>query len=125
VFLAVTEELHMELTWTAWNNSKHLKSGAGYGLKVPIVDRDKYFKRSWSKIILELPLSHGDTAEVEVNISKSSFWNKECHELIRKDIGIWLRDLGLTPWPSRNPPKLKIQIVGENRFRIKSIIGNI
>jgi hypothetical protein len=113
----VTGGYVMELTWTAWNNGKHLTSGAGYGLKVPIIDRDIYFKRNWSKIILELPKSHGYT-EVEVNISKSSFWSKVCHEIICKDIGIWLRDLGLAPWPSRNPPKLQIQIVGEKRFRI-------
>lgn len=116
--LAVTGGLHMELTWTAWNNGKHLTSGAGYGLKVPINDRDMYFERNWSKIILELPKPPGYT-EVEVNISKTSFWNKGCHELICRDIGIWLRDLGLAPWPSRNPPKLQIQVVVENRFRIK------
>jgi len=27
------------MEWTAWNNGSHNKTGAGYGLKVPITDR--------------------------------------------------------------------------------------
>jgi hypothetical protein len=30
---------------TAYNNGQHHPSGAGYGLRLSVKDRDKYFKR--------------------------------------------------------------------------------
>ena len=50
----------------AWNNGQHHKSGAGYGLKVAVADRDQYFDQSWDTISLVLP----DGVEIDVNISK-------------------------------------------------------
>jgi len=105
------------LIWTAWNNGSHLPSGAGYGLKVPIVDRDAHFDRAWTSVTLEL-LGPATTSEVELNIAKPSFWNETCHELISQEIGRWLRSTGLAPWPPGQPPKINVEVVGERRFRV-------
>lgn len=110
----------MPLVWTAWNNGKHFESGAGYGLKVPVADRNRYFQREWQSITLELPLDIGHI-EIEVSISKLSFWNKTCHELIDMHIGQWLRQVKLAPWPHRMPPKLLILHIGPRRFRLTGV----
>lgn len=112
----------MTLTWTAWNNGTHLKSGAGYGFKVPIPDRDRFFERRWRSVILELPAVTGHT-ETEVNVAKASFWSDSCHELISRDIGKWLRANGLATWRLSQPPKVRVELVGERRFRVKRIAG--
>ncbi len=39
---------------TAWNNGRHHASGAGYGLKVAIADRDRYFDPEVASVVLEL-----------------------------------------------------------------------
>ena len=69
---------------TAWNNGAHHKNGAGYGLKVDALDRNRYFSRSWQTIILELP---GQTDLVEINVAKASSWGNTCRELISREIG--------------------------------------
>ena len=106
----------MTLVWTAWNNGRHAASGAGYGLKVPIHDRNLYFDREWASVLLELSLN-GKYTKTEVSISKPSFWNETCHELISKDIGNWLRQLKLAPWHRGAPPNILIQHLGSKRFR--------
>jgi len=106
----------MTLVWTAWNNGRHAASGAGYGLKVPIPDRNLYFDRKWTSVLLQLSRD-GIYIETEVSISKPSFWNETCHELISKEIGIWLHQLKLAPWQRGTPPKILIQHIGSNRFR--------
>jgi len=110
----------MALRWTAWNSGTHAKSGAGYGFKVPIQDRDRYFEKKWQTVVLELPAS-GRYTEVEVNIAKASFWTATCHELISREIGRWLRANGLAPWPIRRPPKVVVEFLGERRFRVNGI----
>jgi len=110
----------MSLTWTAWNNGKHHETGSGYGFKVPIADRDRHFKREWKSVILEVPVN-GGFAATTVNIDKPSFWNETCHEVINQDIGRWLRISNLAPWPSRQPPKLTIEVVGEGHFRVTGV----
>jgi len=113
----------MALVWTAWNNGRQLSSGAGYGLKVPIGDRDRHFKRQWATVLVEFPRP-GGFAAAECNTGKESFWTETCHELISRDIGKWLRGKRLAPWPSRQPPKLRIEIVGERRFRVMGVVGD-
>jgi hypothetical protein len=39
---------------TAWNNEKYLASGAGYGLKISVADRDKCFRREWRSVFILL-----------------------------------------------------------------------
>ena len=103
---------------TAWNNSAYHISGAGYGLKVNVSDRDRYFSRSWPTIILEL---QGQTDPIEVNVAKASFWNNTCGELIKQGIGIWLIDNGYATWKSGQPPKFQLEKVGERRFKLSTI----
>ena len=102
---------------TAWNNGAYHTSGAGYGLKVNASDRDRYFSRTWSTIILEL---QGQTDPIEVNIAKPSFWSDTCRELIKKDIGLWLIDNGYGTWKSGQPPKFQLEKVAERRFKLST-----
>lgn len=113
----------MALIWTAWNSGKHHSSGAGYGIKVPIVDRDRCFKPQWLTVSVELPVA-GRFVKVECNTAKTSFWTETCHELISRDIGKWLRERGLAPWPRGRPPKLKVEVLGERSFRVTGVAGD-
>lgn len=110
----------MALVWTAWNSGRHISSGAGYGLKVPIVDRDRYFKRQWATVLVELPVA-GGFVTAECNTAKDSFWTETCHELISRDIGRWLRDRGLAPWPRGQPPRCRVEVLGDRHFRITGL----
>ncbi len=104
------------MQWSAWNNGQPRPSGAGYGLKVPIADRDAHFSRSQRTIILELPRG-AEFVGVPINVGKDSF-GTECRELISKEIGLWLMDQGLAPWPKGQPPKIDVEQVGVGRFRV-------
>lgn len=101
---------------TAWNNGSHHKSGAGYGLKLTIADRDQYFKREWGTVTLEL---EGYPKPVEVNIDKDSFWGPKCRELIGQEIGAWLRKNGAAPWVKGKPPMLRMEPQSGNRFFVQ------
>lgn len=37
---------------TAWNSGKHLESGAGYGFKLSIEDRDTFFDKDWTTVFV-------------------------------------------------------------------------
>jgi hypothetical protein len=102
---------------TAWNNGKHCRSGAGYGLKLASVDRDRHFKKSWTSVVVTLP--NGTTATI--NTDKKSFWNETCRELISKDIGVWLVAKKLAPWPDRAPPRFELKPIGERRFALSRL----
>lgn len=112
------------MTWVAWNNGRHHASGAGYGLKIPVTDRDAFFRRDWNSVVLELPSLDG-TTNVDLNVAKPSFWNSTCHEVISKEIGLWLREQGLAPWPAGKPPKLRVTARGERRFRVEGIADSL
>ena len=100
---------------TAWNNGSHKKTGAGYGLKIGVSDRDRYFKKSWKTVSIRLP--NGQTAEV--NTDKKSFWNDSCRELINKEIGKWLIEIGKAPWNRGDPPKFELCLLREREFELK------
>jgi hypothetical protein len=106
-----------KLIWTAWNNGRYDNSGNGYGLKVPIADRDKYFSRSAHSAILVLP----DLAEIAVNTGKESFWSETCRELISKELGRWFIRSRLAPWASGNPPKIRVTSLGNARFKVEGL----
>ena len=55
---------------TGWNNGDHQKSGAGYGVKLNADDRDRFFKRDWETIILEM---EGSSDSIEVQCCKAIF----------------------------------------------------
>jgi hypothetical protein len=101
---------------TAWNNGKHYQSGAGYGVKIASEDRDKYFDRKWVSVSVQI---ENTNKEVDVNINKKSFWGKICRELISKEIGLWLRQTKLAPWPKRNPPQLILLPLEGSYFRLR------
>jgi hypothetical protein len=109
----------MALIWTAWKNGSH-ESAEHYGLRVPLADRDRLFDRRWHTVFLELPAERGVT-EVEVGISKASFWTAKCHQLVSKDIEHWLRAKRLVPWPTHRPPKVLVEEMGSRRFRVKGV----
>lgn len=100
---------------TAWNNGQHHPSGAGYGFKISIKDRNVYFKNSWETVEVKLP--SGEV--VEVNINKSSFWTDTCRELISKKFGIWLREKRLAPWKKGSPPKFELVSMNGRKFELK------
>lgn len=100
---------------TAWSNGSPRESGAGYGLKLAIDDRDRYFERSWEGVTVVFP----DGRKTDVNVAKPSFWGSTCRELISVEIGRWLLAEGLAPWPARRPPKLELQPAGEKRFLLR------
>lgn len=102
---------------TAWNNGKHYPSGAGYGVKIAKSDRDKYFSKAEKSVIVELP----NGVKVEVNTDKHSFWDETCRELIKKEIGKWLRDSGKAPWPHGSPPKLELTPQDKRNFVLNCI----
>jgi hypothetical protein len=101
---------------TAWNNGEHRSTGAGYGIKVNAIDRDRYFQRSWKTVFVSLP---GNEREIEVNISKLSFWGDICRELINREFGRWLLENGYAPWPSGTPPKFHLHHTSGNHFRLE------
>jgi hypothetical protein len=101
---------------TAWNNGSYTTSGAGYGVKLDASDRDRFFKREWKTIELEL---EGSSVVVPVNISKDSFWNTSCRELISAEIGRWLIRNNLAPWAKGSPPKLTLEHKSNNRFLLR------
>jgi hypothetical protein len=105
---------------TAWNNGSHNSSGAGYGFKLSLEDRNLYFDKEWPSIYLKLL---GVSNPIEINISKDSFWGNTCIELISKEIGMWLRSRGFAPWPKGNPPKFEMVNKGHNLFEIIRVIA--
>ena len=105
------------MIWTAWNNSKHHSTGAGYGFKVDAIDRDRYFNRGWHAVTIELPSKDGFVT-AEANVAKRSFWSPQCRELIGKEIGHWMLAEGYAPWPDSAPPKFDVKPSGERRFRV-------
>lgn len=101
------------ITVTAWNNGKHFSTGAGYGIEIRAKDRDKYFDTNWKKVILQLDRHPRD---LEINIT-GSFWAK-CAELRSKDIGIWLIENKKAPWQEGRPPKMVMELIKDNKFKI-------
>jgi hypothetical protein len=100
------------ITPTAWNNGQHYKSGAGYGLKISSADGDRYFRREWRTVQLRI----GTGEPIFANIDKASFWNSSCRELISAEVGRWMLANGLAPWPSGQPPRLRLPNLEYARF---------
>jgi hypothetical protein len=101
-----------------WNNGHRHASGAGYGIKITMQDREQLFNRSWQSVILHL---NGYSRPIEANVAKASFWNRTCGELIKKDIGIWLIGnscgVGTPSWPY----EVRITVIGDREFKVELI----
>ncbi len=101
---------------TAWKNDRHKPAGTSYGLKVKIPDRDKFFRKAWDHIVLEL---EGASIPIRVNIDNDSFWSSTCHELIHEEIRQWLWANNLAPWKKGHPPKMIMEQTAEGRFSLR------
>ena len=101
---------------SGWNNgSPDNRTGAGYGIRLSKEDRDRYFRREWSSV--EIELENGEVVEVRLS---NSFW-KGCVELRSSKIGRWMLEKGYAPWSKGNPPKFKLTPVGERKFKLRNI----
>jgi hypothetical protein len=105
----------VQFTGTAWNNGKYHPTGAGYGIKLSGIERDRYFKKDWRTVDLFVP---GSDKPCSVNVDKPSFWS-ECRELISKDIGAWLIREGKGKWLRGNPPSIKLISLSERSFQVQ------
>jgi hypothetical protein len=93
---------------TCWKNGTPLKSGAGYGLRINHTDTVCF--EGMRNIVLTL---EGSSQPIIVEIKI-----KKCAELRKKEIGKWLIDNGLATWPWRKPPKLCLEPISGNMFRL-------
>ncbi|GAB4054938.1 hypothetical protein GCM10028775_47400 [Catellatospora paridis] len=98
---------------SAWNQGNHYPTGAGYGVKLSVADRERLFDRAWRDVIVEL-----DHGPVVVTLSPS-FW-ATCSELRSAHIGRWLISAGLAPWRRGSPPRLRLELLSDNRFRLST-----
>ncbi len=90
----------------------NVKTGAGYGIRLNLNDRDKFFNRNWDFVRIEL-----DKGKIiKVNLS-NSFW-RDCIELRSKWIGKWMVEKVVAPWPKFNPPKLRLEPIKERIFKL-------
>jgi len=116
IFKDVRLKMKKKFIVSAWNNGRHHPTGAGYGIKIKIKDRNAYFDEKWKHVILILEGRYG---EIRINIDKDSFWDPVCRELCHREIGIWLRDNFEIPWKKGRPYKLAMEHIIDNRFSIK------
>ena len=84
----------------------------GLGLRVRPGDRDRFFDRRWRQVVLDI----SGHRVITVSIS-DSFW-RDCPELRSNEIGRWLQQSGLAPWPRGKPPKLLMEHAYGNRFEV-------
>jgi len=84
-------------------------------IRIRRIDRDNCFRKTWTPIAVEL-----DTGEVvDVRLSRS-FWGKS-RALWGKEIGKWMLQRGLAPWPKGKPPRLKLEPIGDRRFKLSRL----
>lgn len=89
-------------------------NGGGYGLRVGRRNRDAYFDRTWKTVLVEMPDMPGQPLEFPLT---RTFWTS-CPELRSAVFGKWMIDLGLAPWPRGAPPRIQVEHLGDNRFRV-------
>lgn len=94
------------------NGHPNLATGSGYGVRIAIQDRDAYFRRRWSHVILRL--EGGDT----MRVSLSPFFWRRCSELRSAEIGRWMLENCVAPWTKGSPPRLRLEPIGEAGFRL-------
>lgn len=85
--------------------------GATYGIRVGKLNAERYFKRNWTNIEVEI-----NGRFYLFNLS-STFWTT-CPEFRGGPIPNWLRSQGLIPWPKGNPPKFELIPLKDNKFRL-------
>lgn len=103
---------------TAWNNGEWRNTGAGYGLKISVEDRDRHFKHDWNTVTLRL-VGNRTSRVAEANAAKASFWGPQCRELIKREIGRWLIENGFRRWPRNAPPRFRMRLVDRREFEVR------
>ena len=103
---------------TAWNNGGWNRSGAGYGLKISVADRDRHFDRGWNTVTLRL-IGARTSRAAEANVAKPSFWSPICRELIKAEIGRWFIENGFARWPRGTPPRFWMVPLAERKFEVR------
>ena len=93
-----------------WHKQHPNDEPGGYGLRLSPGDRDRNFDSSWTSVDVEL--DGGPTITVGLN---PSFW-RTCSELRSEEIGQWLLDAKVAPWPMGDPPSVVIRVIEGNRF---------
>jgi hypothetical protein len=88
-----------------WQNGS-----GGFGLRVSIQDRGRYFRPEWDHVLVELE----GAGTVSIPVS-AAFW-RTCIELRSAEVGRWLRSAGLAPWQKGAPPRIELTPVVGNRF---------
>jgi hypothetical protein len=101
---------------TAWNNGAHSRNGSGYGFRVHPADRDTFFKKEWTSIVIEV---EGQGDPVEIPLEGLSLWAEVPGPVPCAAVGRWLRHNGLAPWTQGNPPVLLLEPVEGNRFKVE------
>jgi hypothetical protein len=101
---------------TAWNNGAHSRNGNGYGFRLHPADRDTFFNKEWTSIVLEV---EGQGDAVEVKIDDAGLWAETPGTIPCAEVGRWLRHNGLAPWSRGNPPVFLLEPVQDNRFRVE------
>ena len=98
---------------TAWASAVKKTTGAGYGLRVSRADRDEHFRPEWQEVLLEI----ADGPKIVVPLAPC-FW-RGCTELRSAEIGRWLLQQDLAPWPKGSPPRFDLDPVGPARFHLR------
>ncbi|GLI45436.1 hypothetical protein [Methanoculleus bourgensis] len=98
---------------SGWSNSTpNVRTGAGYGVRIPYDDRDRYFQRSWGSV--EVVLDNGGVVDVSL---PEKFWTT-CPELKSAVIGRWMLKQRVIPWAKGKPPEFDLEPIGDRRFRL-------
>jgi hypothetical protein len=95
------------------NGSPDNRTGAGYGIRVEPKDRDRYFRKTKSSVVIEL--ENGDLVKVKLS---DSFWG-ESAELRSPKIGKWMLKVGLAPWSINSPPNLRLEPGVKRKFKFR------
>jgi hypothetical protein len=94
---------------TPWNGGAQT-----YGIRVGIANRDRYFKRHWKIIQVEMD---GQFSEFQLT---SGFWHK-CPEFRDRGTPVireWLESRDALDWPNGKPPRFQLIEIGDARFRL-------
>lgn len=100
----------------AWNNGAHSRNGSGYGFRVHPADRDAYFKKEWTSLVIEV---EGQGEPVEVELDPAGLWGETPAPILCPAVGRWLRHNGLAPWGRGNAPVILLEPVEGNHFKVE------
>ncbi len=98
---------------TAWSNGRHT-----YGIKIRMSDRQQFFSRRWKTVTLAFEAS---IFEHRVTIRRPTFWEPRYGLIASVEIGLWLEEQGLIPWPSGQPPRLLLTPEPQRRFLLSRL----